>query len=157
LATGGQRLVVVPLPRSSHAKPIDVFPEAADLARALTRDVRGEVRFDRGSRALYATDGSNYRQIPIGLVVPRDADDVVAAVAICRTYGAPVLPRGAGTSLAGQCCNVAVVFDFTKYMNRILEMDPVRRLARVEPGVVLDSLRNAAEAHRRTAAARWEE
>jgi len=127
-----------------------VFPEAADLARALTRDVRGEVRFDRGSRALYATDGSNYRQIPIGLVVPRDADDVVAAVAICRTYGAPVLPRGAGTSLAGQCCNVAVVFDFTKYMNRILEMDPVRRLARVEPGVVLDSLRNAAEAHRLT-------
>jgi len=99
---------------------------------------------------LYATDGSNYRQIPIGLVVPRDAADVVAAVAICRGYGAPVLPRGAGTSLAGQCCNAAVVFDFTKYMNRILEIDPVQRLARVQPGVVLDSLRNAAEAHRLT-------
>ena len=100
------------------------------------------MRFDRGSRALYATDGSNYRQIPIGLVVPRDADDVVAAVAACRKFGAPVLPRGAGTSLAGQCCNVAVVLDFTKYMNRILEIDPVQRFARVQPGVVLDTLRN---------------
>ncbi len=144
------RIVTVPLPLSSHAKPIDSFPQAADLERALTREIRGEVRFDRGSRALYATDGSNYRQIPIGLVVPRDADDVVAAVAVCRRFGAPVLARGAGTSLAGQCCNVAVVFDFSKYMNRILEIDPVQRFARVEPGVVLDSLRNAAEAHRLT-------
>ena len=73
---------------------------------------------------MYSTDGSNYRQVPIGLVVPRDADDVVAAVAACRKYGAPVLARGAGTSLAGQCCNVAVVLDFTKYMNQILEIDP---------------------------------
>jgi FAD/FMN-containing dehydrogenase/Fe-S oxidoreductase len=128
----------------------DSFPEAGDLAAALKREVRGEVRFDLGSRALYATDGSNYRQIPIGLVVPRDVDDVVAAVTICRKYGAPILPRGAGTSLAGQCCNVAVVLDFTKYMNRILEIEPVQRIARVQPGVVLDSLRNAAEAHRLT-------
>src|SRR5262249_19876912 len=97
-----------PLPLSSHAKPIDVFPKGAELEAALKREVRGEVRFDRGSRALYATDGSNYRQIPIGLVVPRDADDVIAAVAVCRRYGAPVLSRGAGTSLAGQSCNVAV-------------------------------------------------
>ena len=112
--------------------------------------MRGEVRFDRGSRALYATDGSNYRQIPIGLVVPRDADDVVAAVAACRKYEAPVLARGAGTSLAGQCCNVAVIFDFSKYMNRILEVNPVGKFARVQPGVVLDTLRNRAEAHRLT-------
>jgi FAD/FMN-containing dehydrogenase/Fe-S oxidoreductase len=139
-----------PLPRSSHGKPIDAFSDAADLARALEREVRGEVRFDLGSRALYATDGSNYRQVPIGLIVPRDADDVVAAVAVCRKYGAPVLPRGAGTSLAGQCCNVAVVLDFTKYMNRILEIDPIHRVARVQPGVVLDSLRGAAETHRLT-------
>jgi FAD/FMN-containing dehydrogenase/Fe-S oxidoreductase len=136
-----------PLPLSSHAKPLDSFPAAADLERALKQAVRGEVRFDRGSRALYATDGSNYRQIPIGLVVPRDADDVMAAVAACRSHSAPVLPRGAGTSLAGQCCNVAVVLDFTKYMNRILEIDPAARTARVQPGVVLDTLRNAAEAH----------
>ena len=142
--------MIVPLPLSSHAKPIDAFPQATALEHALQREIRGEVRFDSGSRALYATDGSNYRQIPIGLVVPRDADDVIAAVAVCRQFGAPVLARGAGTSLAGQCCNVAVVFDFTKFMNRILEIDPVRRVARAQPGVVLDSLRNAAEAHHLT-------
>ena len=99
---------------------------------------------------MYSTDGSNYRQIPIGLVVPRDADDVVAAVAVCRKYGAPVLARGAGTSLAGQCCNVAVVLDFTKYMNRILELDPHQHFARVQPGVVLDTLRSQAEVHKLT-------
>ena len=141
---------IAPLPLSSHAKPVDSFAQAAELERELRRVVRGEVRFDRGSRALYATDASNYRQVPIGLVVPRDADDVVAAVAACRKFDAPVLPRGAGTSLAGQCCNVAVVLDFTKYMNRILEIDPVGRFARVQPGVVLDTLRNAAEAHQLT-------
>ncbi len=123
---------------------------AVELEQALKKTVRGEVRFDAGSRALYATDASNYRQVPLGLVVPRDADDVIAAVAACRRFGAPVLPRGAGTSLAGQCCNVAVVLDFTKYMNRILEIDPERRFARVEPGVVLDSLRSRAETDRLT-------
>ena len=112
--------------------------------------MKGEVRFDRGSRALYATDGSNYRQIPIGLVLPRDEEDVVAAVAACRKFRAPVLPRGAGTSLAGQCCNVAVVLDFTKYMNRILEFDAERKFARVQPGVVLDALRNRAEVQQLT-------
>jgi FAD/FMN-containing dehydrogenase/Fe-S oxidoreductase len=112
--------------------------------------VTGEVRFDSGSRALYASDGSNYRQIPIGLVVPRDAEDVAAAIETCRRHGAPVLSRGAGTSLAGQCCNVAVVLDFTKYMNRILELDPGGKFARVQPGVVCDTLRDAAEQHRLT-------
>src|SRR6266851_4466383 len=139
-----------PLPLSSHAKPIDVFEAAAQLEKELTQVIKGEVRFDRGSRALYATDGSNYRQIPIGLVVPRDEADVVAAVAACRKYGAPVLARGAGTSLAGQCCNVAVVLDFTKYMNQILELNTGSRFARVQPGVVLDSLRNRAETHQLT-------
>src|SRR3982074_3253567 len=120
-----------PLPLSSHAKPVDVFREANELEKELRRTVKGEVRFDRGSRALYATDGSNYRQIPIGLVVPRDDADAIAAVAACRKYGAPVLPRGAGTSLAGQCCNVAVVLDFTKYMNQILDIEPKAGFARV--------------------------
>src|SRR5882757_10047818 len=128
---------IVPLPPSSHAKPVDSFSQAAELEAELKRKVRGEVRFDRGSRALYATDASNYRQVPIGLVVPRDADDVIAAVNACRRFGAPVLPRGAGTSLAGQCCNVAVVLDFSKYMNRILELDPTEKWARVQPGIVL--------------------
>ena len=141
------RLPVVPLPPSSHAKPVDTFRSAAELDHDLQRAVRGEVRFDRGSRALYASDASNYRQIPIGVVVPRDAEDVAAAVAVCRKYDAPILPRGAGTSLAGQSCNVAVVLDFTKYMNRIFELNPEGRYARVQPGVVLDTLREEAERH----------
>jgi FAD/FMN-containing dehydrogenase/Fe-S oxidoreductase len=141
---------VTPLPLSSHAKPVDSFAPALELENELRRTLRGEVRFDRGSRALYATDGSNYRQIPIGLVVPRDNEDVIAAVAACRKYSAPVLARGAGTSLAGQCCNVAVVLDFTKYMNQILEVDAGQKFARIQPGVVLDSLRNRAEVHQLT-------
>jgi FAD/FMN-containing dehydrogenase/Fe-S oxidoreductase len=124
--------------------------DAAGLAVALKRELRGDVRFDDGSRALYATDGSNYRQVPIGVVLPRDIDDVVAAIATARGFGAPILCRGGGTSLAGQCCNVAVVLDFSKYMAKILEVDPARRVARVQPGVILDNLRNAAEEHHLT-------
>src|SRR6202045_255270 len=124
--------------------------DAESLARALRGRIRGEVRFDRGTRALYATDGSNYRQVPIGVVLPHDADDVLATVALCREFGAPLLCRGGGTSLAGQCCNVAVILDFSKYMARILEIDPARCIARVQPGVVLDHLRNAAEKHHLT-------
>ena len=125
-------------------------PEAGALEGGLRRNLQGEVRFDNGSRALYSTDGSNYRQVPIGVVIPRDNDDVIAAIAICREHGAAVLCRGGGTSLAGQCCNVAVVIDFSKYMANILELDPERRIARVQPGVVLDHLRAAAEKHNLT-------
>jgi FAD/FMN-containing dehydrogenase/Fe-S oxidoreductase len=139
-----------PLPPSSHAVPVDGFPQAVELQRELEQNLRGEVRFDRGSRAIYATDGSNYRHIPIGLVIPRDEQDVIATVAACRKYGAPVLARGGGTSLAGQCCNVAVVLDFSKYMNNVLEIDPQQKIARVQPGVVLDTLRNQAEAYQLT-------
>ena len=124
--------------------------DAAALAVALRANLRGEVRFDSGSRALYATDGSNYRQVPIGVVLPYDNDDVLGAIATCREFGAPLLCRGGGTSLAGQCCNVAVVLDFTRHMGKILEIDPARRIARVQPGVVLDHLRNAAEKHHLT-------
>ena len=127
-----------------------VHLDATALEAALRRHLRGEVRFDSGSRALYATDGSNYRQVPIGVVIPRDKEDVIAAVALCRGHHAPLLARGGGTSLAGQCCNTAIVLDFSKYMSRILEIDPERRIARVEPGVVLDNLRAAAEKHRLT-------
>jgi FAD/FMN-containing dehydrogenase/Fe-S oxidoreductase len=121
--------------------------DAAALAAELRRAIRGEVRFDDGSRSLYATDASNYRQLPIGVVLPRDANDVAATVALARKYGAPILGRGAGTSLAGQCCNVAVVLDMSKYMNRITEMNPTGKFARVEPGIVLDDLRREAETH----------
>ena len=120
------------------------------LARELKGEIKGEVRFDDGSRALYATDGSNYRQVPIGVVIPQSVDDVIATVAACRRHGAPVLSRGGGTSLAGECCNVAVVMDMSKYLNRILELDPEKKTARVEPGCVLDNLRDAAEKHHLT-------
>lgn len=121
--------------------------DAQALEADLRRAVRGEVRFDAGSRALHATDASNYRQVPIGVVVPKGPDDVAVAVEVCRTHGAPVLGRGGGTSLAGQACNVAVVLDFSRHLGRILEIDPGRRIARVEPGVVLDSLRREAGKH----------
>ena len=124
--------------------------DAAALEAALRRHLRGEVRFDSGSRALYATDGSNYRQVPVGVVIPRDTEDVIAAVALCREHRAPLLSRGGGTSLAGQCCNTAVVLDFSKYMARIVEIDRDRRIARVQPGVILDHLRAAAEKHHLT-------
>ncbi|HEX6938236.1 MAG TPA: FAD-linked oxidase C-terminal domain-containing protein [Longimicrobiales bacterium] len=124
--------------------------DAEALAAELRRRVRGEVRFDAGSRALYATDASNYRQVPIGVVLPRDVEDLVETVAVAREHGAPVLPRGGGTSLAGQCCNVAVVIDTSKYLRRIVDLDPSAKRARVEPGIVLDDLRRAAERHRLT-------
>jgi FAD/FMN-containing dehydrogenase/Fe-S oxidoreductase len=124
--------------------------DTASLESELRRAIAGEVRFDAGSRALYATDASNYRQVPIGVVVPRSVDDVVATVAACARFGVPILSRGGGTSLAGQCCNVAVVMDFSKYVNRILALDPHARHAVVEPGVVLDTLREAAEQHHLT-------
>jgi FAD/FMN-containing dehydrogenase/Fe-S oxidoreductase len=120
------------------------------LAAELRTVVRGEVRFDDGSRALYATDASNYRQAPIGVVLPRDTEDIIQTVALCRRYGVPILPRGGGTSLAGQCCNVAVVLDMSKYLNQVLALDPDRRIARVQPGTILDDLREQAERHHLT-------
>jgi len=144
-----QTLKFHPAP-SSHAQARERFASSDDLERRLTSVVRGEVRFDDGTRALYATDSSNYRQVPIGLVLPLDEADVQATIAACREFGAPVLPRGGGTSLAGQCCNVAVILDFSKYMNRILTLDPAGLTARVQPGIVLDRLRDAAEVHHLT-------
>jgi FAD/FMN-containing dehydrogenase/Fe-S oxidoreductase len=117
------------------------------LETALRSALKGEVRFDAGARAAYASDASNYRQVPIGVVLPRSAEDVVAAVAACREHGAPVLARGGGTSLCGQTVNVAVVIDASKYLDRVLELDAASRTARVEPGVVCDALRAAAERH----------
>src|SRR5207237_5354329 len=118
----------------------------ADLADA----VDGEVRFDAGSRAMYAAGGSDYRQVRIGVVIPRSVDDIVRAVDVCRRHRAPILGRGGGTSLAGQCCNVAVVFDCSKYVNRIVALEPDSRRARVQPGLILDHLRNAAERYHLT-------
>ena len=128
---------------SNESHPHEQFGAARELEQKLRQTVRGEVRFDDGSRALYATDASNYRQVPIGLVIPRDAADVESAIAACRELGAPVLSRGGGTSLAGQCCNVAVVLDFSKYMRSIVALDAASKAARVQPGIVLDRVREA--------------
>ncbi len=126
------------------------FSAHRELEALLKKSLRGEVRFDLGSRALYASDASNYRQLPIGVIFPRDAADVEAALAVCHATGAAVLPRGAGTSLAGQCVNVAVVFDYSRHMNALSSIDPDAKTARVEPGIVLDRLRDAAELHHLT-------
>jgi FAD/FMN-containing dehydrogenase len=121
----------------------------AEAARALEAELRrrieGEVRFDAGSRALYATDGSNYRQAPIGVVIPRSKEDVEQTMTLARHFGAPILSRGGGTSLRGQCCNVAIVMDFSKYLHHVVRIDKERRLGTVLPGCVLDDLRDAAK------------
>ncbi|PHQ48825.1 FAD-binding oxidoreductase [Streptomyces cinnamoneus] len=117
------------------------------LARALRPVVRGEVAFDAGSRALVTMDASNYRRVPLGVVAPRDADDVAAALAVCRAHGVPVVPRGGGTSVAGQATGEGVVLDFTRHMNTLVRVDPEAHTAVVQPGLVLDGLRAAAAAH----------
>lgn len=121
--------------------------DASALAGELQRAVKGEVRFDSGSRALYARDASNYRQVPIGVVIPRDEEDVMAAVDACRRFGAPILGRGGGTSLAGQCVNVAVVLDFSKFMHHIIEINRDEKWARVQPGTILDHLLKQTSKH----------
>ncbi|HEU4630332.1 MAG TPA: FAD-binding and (Fe-S)-binding domain-containing protein [Gemmatimonadaceae bacterium] len=131
--------VGVPVPRP------DVDVEA--LRRALARHVQGEVRFADGDRALYATDASNYREVPVGVVVPRSVDDIIATVGVARAHGVPILTRGGGTALAGQTCNAALLLDASKYVNRVLEVDAANRRARVEPGLVLDELRKATAPH----------
>jgi FAD/FMN-containing dehydrogenase/Fe-S oxidoreductase len=131
-------------------RAIQAYVDASGLEAELCGQIKGEVRFDDGSRALYAVDGSNYRQVPIGVVIPRSIDDVVRTIAACRKFGAPVMSRGGGTSLAGQCCNVAVVIDWTKYLQNILELNPEDRYARVQPGTICDQLRRAASSHKLT-------
>lgn len=135
--------------RRAEQIPIDNV-DVRGLEAELKSYVEGEVRFDAGSRAAYSTDSSNYRQVPIGVVVPRSVEDVAQAVRISREFGAPILSRGGGTSLAGQCCNTAIVLDWSKYVNEILEIDPGRKIARVRPGCVLDNLRNATAKHELT-------
>jgi FAD/FMN-containing dehydrogenase/Fe-S oxidoreductase len=111
------------------------------LEEELKKTIAGEVRFDEGSRALYSTDGSNYRQIPLGVVIPKNEKDIINTISICRKYGSPILSRGGGTSLAGQTCNVAVVMDMSKYYNRVLHIDVEKERVRVQPGIVLDHMK----------------
>lgn len=115
------------------------------LAADLRRRLRGEVRFDSGSRAVYSTDASNYRQVPVGVVLPHGVDDLVEAVAVCREHGAPITHRGAGTSLAGQTVSAGVIIDGSKYLDHIVAVDPDRKVARVQPGVRRDDLARVTE------------
>ncbi len=118
--------------------------DVAALKRELSSGVKGEVRFSDGDRGMYASDAGNYRMVPIGVVLPKNADDVLHTLSVCRRQGAPIVARGGGTGIPGQTVNVAVLLDFSKYMNQITEMNPEQKYARVQPGIVLDELRNAA-------------
>ena len=109
--------------------------------------VEGDVRFDVATLAIYSTDSSNYRQVPIGVVTPRHAEDVIKAVALARENDVPLLARGAGTSLAGQTCNTALVLDFSRYMTAVRAIDPEQKTAVVEPGVVQSHLNAALAPH----------
>ncbi|MFE5366452.1 FAD-binding and (Fe-S)-binding domain-containing protein [Streptomyces mirabilis] len=122
-------------------------PDVDGLRAALAATMRGEVAFDVTARALTTMDASNYRRVPLGVVRPRDADDVAAALSVCRAHGVPVVPRGGGTSIAGQATGTGVVLDLTRHMNRIVALDPESRTAVVQPGVVLDRLQEAAAPH----------
>ncbi|HWG73222.1 MAG TPA: FAD-linked oxidase C-terminal domain-containing protein [Acidimicrobiales bacterium] len=120
---------------------------SAALGVALSAVVRGSVRFDTATRAVYSADASNYRHVPVGVVQPRDADDVLAALEVCRAHDAAVLARGAGTSIGGQSVNAAVVMDLSRHLNRVIDIDPAGRTAVVEPGLVLDELRRQTSPH----------
>lgn len=135
-------------PTVTHTAPPPGTPSSTrSLVDDLRSAVSGEVRFDVGSRGTYATDSSNYRQVPIGVVIPRSLDDVVATIAVCRAHGTPVTSRGGGTSLAGQTCNATVIIDFSKYLDAVESIDVDDRSAWVLPGCTLDHLREQAAAY----------
>src|SRR4051794_17206054 len=130
--------------RLQTGTPASLTLNVAEIERELRDGVKGEVRFSDGDRGMYASDAGNYRMPPIGVVLPRDAADVLHTLEVCRGHGAPIVARGGGTGIPGQTVNFAIVLDFSKYMNRIVEMNPQQGYARVEPGIVLDELRDAA-------------
>ena len=135
-----ERLIVIQAKTKGDQTPVDVRA----LEAALSAEVKGEVRFSEGDRHLYATDSSNYRQVPLGVVLPRDKEDLIATVQVCHRLQAPITLRGGGTGLAGQTTNRAVIVDYSKYLHEGIEIDSERRLARVSAGVVLDRLQEAA-------------
>lgn len=121
--------------------------DSINLEKELKKKIKGEVRFDDGNRALYATDGSNYRMEPIGVVIPKDREDVINTVKIASKFKSPLLSRGGGTSLAGQCTNTALVMDMSKYYNDILDINTEEKTVRVLPGAILDEIRKETEKH----------
>lgn len=131
-----------------HRPHTDTPPAAAPaFVAALRSAVRGASDFGAAARALTTMDASNYRRVPLGVLAPRDADDIAAALAVCREHGVPVVARGGGTSIAGQATGTGLVLDLTRHLRTILDLDPVARTAVVQPGVILDDLRAAAAPH----------
>jgi FAD/FMN-containing dehydrogenase/Fe-S oxidoreductase len=121
--------------------------DIAALRSALAKVIAGEVRFERLDRALYSTDASVYQIVPLGVVLPKTADDVIAAVKICARYGVPITARGGGTSQAGQSIGPGVIVDFSKHYHRVLEVNAAKKWVRVEPGCVLDDLNQQVKEH----------
>ncbi|MFJ7902972.1 FAD-binding and (Fe-S)-binding domain-containing protein [Streptomyces sp. NPDC096198] len=130
-----------------EGRPGAAGADADALGAELRAAVRGSVDFGTTARALHTMDASNYRRVPLGVVAPRDADDVAAVLAVCRSHGVPVVARGGGTSIAGQATGTGVVLDFTRFMNGLVSLDPEARTAVVRPGLVLDRLQEAAAPH----------
>src|SRR5687767_3981895 len=131
-----------PVPQADAAR-VDV----TGLERALRTALAGEVRFDRVTRALYSTDASVYQIEPLGIVIARTRDDIIHTVRLCDEFRCPLTLRGGGTSQAGQAVGTGVILDTSKHVNRLLEIDPVRQVARVEPGIVLDELNAQLKPH----------
>jgi FAD/FMN-containing dehydrogenase/Fe-S oxidoreductase len=132
------------LPGGMHGRAV---VDVTGLERGLRKAISGEVRFDAASKAMYASDASNFRQVPIGVVIPKTLDDVVAAHRVCAKFGAPVLNRGGGTSLSGETVNYAVVIDNSKYLTSVLDVDPDRGLVTTEPGVINEQLNEVTGEH----------
>lgn len=118
-----------------------------ELENALRKELRGEVRFDKLSKILYSTDASNYKIEPIGLVIPKTVQDVIATIRTSANYDVPILPRGGGTSLTGQSIGHALIIDFSKYLNKVIDVDRESRTARVEPGIYIDNLNHRLREH----------
>jgi len=148
IRTASLPLHFIPTDQIGTAKSLQI--DVKGLESELRKNVAGEVRFDDGSRGMYAHDASNYRMVPLGVVLPKCAEDVIATAAACRKYGAPLHGRGGGTGIPGQTVNDGVLLDFSKYMRALLHISPDEKLAQVEPGIVLDELRDAAKPYHLT-------
>ncbi len=129
----------LPVHRPDGAAPSRIDDDAIDLGhlkRRLEKTITGEVRFDAGTLAMYANDSSNFRQVPLGVVVPKTVDDIVATHRACAEFGAPIVNRGGGTSLSGETVNRAIVIDNSKYLTWIGDVDAEQRTVRCQPGAI---------------------
>jgi FAD/FMN-containing dehydrogenase/Fe-S oxidoreductase len=137
-----------PMPLSDAERELKGSRETATVLEAeLSARIQGEVRFDRVSRMLYSTDASNYQIEPVGVVIPKSNDDIIAAISLAASHGVPILPRGGGSSLAGQAVGAALILDTSKYLNRVIDIRPEAQTVTVEPGINLDMLNRQLKPH----------